>query len=37
MIILNSYDVASELLDKRGHMYSSRGVSILDFVANIYP
>jgi len=28
-IILNSYDVATELLDKRGHIYSSRGVSIL--------
>lgn len=36
-IILNSYDVATELLDKRGHIYSSRGVSILDLVANIYP
>jgi len=35
-IILNSYDVATELLDKRGHIYSSRRVSILDFVANIY-
>jgi len=38
MIILNSYDVATELLDRRSHIYSSRGVSILlTFVANIYP
>lgn len=38
MIILNSYDVATELLDRRSHIYSSREVSIpLTFVANIYP
>jgi len=38
VIILNSYNVAIELLDRRSHIYSSRGVSILlIFVANIYP
>jgi len=38
VIILNSYNVATELLDRRSHIYSSRGVSILlVFVANIYP
>ncbi len=38
IVILNSYDVATELLDRRSHNYSSRGVSISPvFVANIYP
>lgn len=38
MIILNSHTAATELLDRRSHIYSSRGVSILlTFIANIYP